>query len=187
MKPKILVIVSTTREGRSGRKIADWYIAQAQKASSDLDFELYDIVDLQLPVFHEATPPMMHQYSDIQSKIEASLNAADGFVFVTGEYNHSVPGSLKNFLDHTYSGWQRKVAAYVGYGGLGGVRAVEHLIGIMSFFDVANLVEQVNITQAWKALGEDGIPKNEFVMGDIAKQVAELSWWAKTLKAGRQQ
>lgn len=186
MKPKILVIVGSTREGRVGRKIAEWYITEARKATRDLDFALYDIADLHLPVFNEAAPPMTHQYSDVQNKIEESLLEADGFVFVTSEYNHSIPGSLKNFLDYNYLGWHRKVAAYVGYGVQGGTRAIEHLINVMTFFDVASLVEQVNINQIFEALNEDDIPKKEFISGSVAKQVAELEWWAKTLKSGRQ-
>ena len=99
-KAKVLVIVGTTRQGRSGRKIADWYLSKAQKvAPSDMEIELLDIADFNLPVFNEPVSPMMHQYNDLQNKIAERIEAADGFVFVTGEYNHTIPGSLVNFLD----------------------------------------------------------------------------------------
>ena len=93
-KPKILVVVGTTREGRSGRKVADWYMAEAQKIDSGLDLELLDLKDLDLPLFNEPMSPMWGKYSDVQKSLASKVGAADGFVFVTAEYNHSVSASL---------------------------------------------------------------------------------------------
>ena len=182
---KILVIVGTTRQGRSGRKVADWYLAEARKTTPNLDFELLDIADLDLPLFNEAISPMMHQYSDVQNKLAKKVGAADGFVFVTAEYNHSVPASLKNFLDYLNAEWHHKPVAYVGYGAVGGVRAIEHLIQIMAELRAVSTKDHVTINAIWEALDENGIPKTGYHHGDIATQLKELTWWVEALKLAR--
>lgn len=188
-KLKVVVIVGTTRQGRSGRKIADWYFSEAQKVAPDnIELELLDIADFNLAVFDEPVSPMMHQYNDVQNKIAEKIGAADGFVFVTGEYNHSVPGSLKNFIDYVNAEWHHKPAAYVGYGTVGGSRAIEHLITIMAELrvaSVANSFDHIMINSPWEGLNEDGSPKEGYKHGDIEKQLKELAWWADALKAAR--
>lgn len=190
MKSTVLVIVGTTREGRVGRKIADWYLREAQSAAPEMDFELFDLAEWDLPVFNEPIPPMAHKYGELQQKLAEKIGAADGFVFVTGEYNHSIPGSLKNFLDHLFAEWNHKAAAYVGYGGTGGTRAIEHLIQVMTelkVVSVANSLNNVQIPGIRGALDENGTPKPGFVQGDIAGQLKEFSWWVEALKAARSQ
>jgi NAD(P)H-dependent FMN reductase len=186
---KILVIVGTTRQGRSGRKIADWYIKEAKKvAPAGVELELLDIADFSLPVFNEAVPPMYHQYNETQEAIAAKVGAADGFVFVTGEYNHTIPSSLKNFLEYINAEWHHKAAAFVGYGSTGGVRSIEHLIQILAELRVASIAtsgDHIHINAPWEGLEEDGTPKEGYVHGDIAKQLTELSWWTNALKAAR--
>lgn len=187
-KPKILVIVSTVREGRLGRKIADWYIDQARAASKDLEFELLDIDELELPLFNEPLPPMYHQYSDLQNKLADSIAGADGFVFITGEYNYSVPGSLKNFLDYIYAEWSRRPATFVGYGVHGGVRAIQDLVNILSGLGVPTLGwygHTLHIDSPWEAFEDNGNLREELLKGDVAKQVAELQLWVESFKEVR--
>ncbi len=186
---KILIIAGTVREGRVGRKIADWYLIEAVKVAPNMKFELLDVAELNLPLFHEVFPPMMHQYGKIQQKLADKIGSADGFVFVTGEYNHSIPGSLKNFLDYIFSEWNYKAAAFVGYGGAAsGSRAIEHLIQVMTELKVVSVgstMDHILIRNIFNAVDESGIPKPEFVSGDIGKQLKELDWWVSALKAGR--
>ena len=184
-KPKILVVVGTTRQGRSGRKVADWYMSQVAEAGVEADFELLDVAELNLPLFNEPASPMMHQYSDLQNSLAEKVGAADGFVFVTAEYNHSVPASLKNFLDYLNAEWHHKAAAYVGYGAIGGARAIEHLIQILSELRVASIRDHVMVNAIWEALDENGIPKPGYVHGDVKGQLTELLWWANALKTAR--
>ncbi len=183
---KILVIVGTTRQGRSGRKVADWYLAEAKKAApAGMELELLDVADLNLPLFNEPMSPMMHQYSETQNKLAEKVGAADGFIFVTGEYNHSVPASLKNFIDYLNAEWHHKAAAYVGYGAIGGVRAIEHLVQIMAELRVASVRETVMVNAIWEALDENGVPKPGYFHGDFAAQLTELAWWVDALKTAR--
>ena len=189
MATNILVIVGTTRQGRSGRKIADWYLKEAKKvAPAETNLELLDIADFDLSVFNEAVPPLYHQYNKTQDAIAAKIATADGFVFVTGEYNHSIPSSLKNFLEYINAEWHHKAAAFVGYGSTGGVRAIEHLIQILAELRVASIAtsgDHIHINAPWEGLEEDGTPKEGYVHGDITKQLVELKWWADALKVAR--
>lgn len=190
MNPRILVIVGTTRQGRIGRTVGDWYIEAARKNAPDMDFELFDLADWNLEVFNEPIPPLMHQYGPVQQKLADKIGSADGFVFVTGEYNHSIPGSLKNFLDYICAEWYHKAAAYVGYGATGAMRAIEHLIQVMAelrVVSVANNSDHIHINQAWAAFDEKGEPKEGFVHGDIEKQLKELKWWVDALKEARKE
>jgi len=184
-EPTILVIVGTVRQGRVGRKVADWYVSEARKAAPELKLELLDLAELKLPLFNEPMPPAMHRYSGLQESVAKRVAGADGFVFVTGEYNHGIPGSLKNFLDYVVAEWSHKAAAYVGYGGSGGIRAIEHLIQIMAELRVASIRDHITINAIWQALDERGAPKPGFTHGDIAAQVKELAWWVTALKAAR--
>ena len=176
---KIFVIVGTVRQGRVGRKVADWYLAEAKKAAPDVEFEILDTAELNLPLFNEPMPPLYHQYGALQETLAEKIASADGFVVVTGEYNHSIPGSLKNLLDYVAAEWGRKPAAFVGYGGGGAIRAIEHII------QVATIKDHITINAIWEALDEKGVPKPGYVYGSIPDQLKELSWWAKALKQAR--
>lgn len=185
---KTLIITSTVREGRTSRKIADWYMAEAKKSDVDMEFEILDIADFNLPLFDQAMPPKMHKYGDLQNKIAEKIASADAFVFVTGEYNHSIPGALKNFIDYIYAEWDRKPAAYVGYGVIGGARAIEHLIQIMAEMGVVSVArgsDHVTISAPWEALDENGAPKEGYIHGDIKAQLQELNWYATALKSAK--
>ena len=187
-KSKILVITSTVREGRSGHKIAQWYIAQAKRVTKDLEFELLDIDELNLPLFNESLPPMYGQYGELQNKLAATIASADGFVFITAEYNYSVPGSLKNFLDYIYAEWSRRPATFVGYGVHGGVRAIQDLVNILSGLGVPTLGwygHTLHIDNPWEAFDDNGKLREELVKGDVTKQVNELRLWVEAFKEVR--
>jgi NAD(P)H-dependent FMN reductase len=184
-KTKVLVISGSVREGRSGIKVANWYINEAKKAHPEVEFELLDVADEKLELFHEPTSPMMGQYTDRQKALAEKVGSADAFVFVTAEYNHSLPASLKNLIDYLNAEWHYKAAAYVGYGSVGGVRAIEHLIQIMTelkVMSVASGSDNVTINAIWEALDESGVPKPGYAHGDIASQVASLVKVAEALK-----
>lgn len=187
-KPKILVVTSTIREGRLGHKIAEWYIRQAKSTTDALEFELLDIDDLNLPLFNEPLPPMYHQYGDLQNNLATIIEGADGFVFITGEYNYSVPGSLKNFLDYLYDEWGRRPATFVGYGVHGGVRAIQDLVPILSALGLPVLSwygHTLHIDSPWEAFDEDGDIRPELLKGDISKQLKELQLWSELFIEGR--
>ncbi|MEY9966163.1 NAD(P)H-dependent FMN reductase [Streptacidiphilus sp. MAP12-16] len=140
---KIAVILGSTRPGRNGKAVADWVIDRAG-ARTGAEYELIDLADWPLPHMDEPLPPSMGQYQGEHTQTWAAKVAEfDGYVFVTPEYNHSIPGVLKNAIDFAYAEWNNKAAAFVSYGTVGGVRAVEHLRTIASALQLAHVNQQL--------------------------------------------
>ncbi|MDH6108636.1 NAD(P)H-dependent FMN reductase [Kitasatospora sp. MAP12-15] len=140
---RIAVILGSTRPGRNGKAVADWIVDRAV-ARTGAEYELVDLADWPLPHMDEPLPPSMGQYQQEHTKDwGAKIAEFDGYVFVTPEYNHSIPGVLKNALDFAYAEWNNKAAAFVSYGVLGGVRAVEHLRSIASALQLAHVNQQL--------------------------------------------
>jgi NAD(P)H-dependent FMN reductase len=101
-----------------------------------------------LPIVDEPIPPSLGQYSNEHTKAwVAKINSFDAFVFVTAEYNHGIPGALKNAIDFLFKEWNNKVAGFVSYGGGAlGTRAVEHLRLVMAELQVATVRNQVSLS-----------------------------------------
>lgn len=146
MSKKIYIIVGSTRPGRVGRTVAEWFAQHASK-SQDVTFELVDLADWQLPLLNEPIPAKFASpQHDHSKKWAAKIAEADGFVFVTAEHNHSVPASLKNAIDYIYHEWGGKPVAFVSYGWHGGKMAVKHLTDITTNLEMKILPQQVNVT-----------------------------------------
>src|SRR5712675_109734 len=143
---KIAIITGSTRPGRKSEVVARWVYDIAAKRS-DAAFEVVDIAAFGLPLLDEAVPPSLNQYSKPHTKAWAAKIASfDAFVFVTPEYNHATSGALKNAIDFLHREWNDKAAGFVGYGGLGGARAVEHLRLVMGELKVADVRAQVALS-----------------------------------------
>ena len=143
---KIAIITGSTRPGRKSEAVARWVHDIAAKRS-DASFEVVDIAAFNLPLLDEAVPPIMNQYAKPHTKAWAAKIATfDAFVFVTPEYNHSTSGALKNAIDFLYREWNDKAAGFVGYGSVGGARAVEHLRLVMGEIKVADVRAQVALS-----------------------------------------
>ncbi|QIQ04734.1 NADPH-dependent FMN reductase [Streptomyces liangshanensis] len=140
---KIAVIIGSTRPNRVGEIVGKWVMEVANKRS-DAAFTLIDLAEVGLPLLDEGAPPAVAQYAQQHTKDWAATIAGfDAFVFVTPEYNHSVPAGLKNALDFLYAEWNNKVAGFVSYGAAGGIRAVEHLRLALAELQVATVRAQV--------------------------------------------
>ena len=143
---KIAIIVGSTRPGRRAESVARWVLQHAQKRG-DAVFELVDIADFDLPLYDEPMPPSLHQYQHEHTKRwAAAIDGYDGFIFITPEYNHSMPAALKNAIDLVYREWNNKAAGFVSYGSTGGVRAVEHLRGVMAELHIADVRAHVSLS-----------------------------------------
>jgi NAD(P)H-dependent FMN reductase len=143
---KVAIITGSTRPGRKSEAVARWVYDIAVKRS-DASFEVVDIAAFDLPLLDEPVPPIMNQYSKPHTKAWAAKIASfDAFVFVTPEYNHGTSGALKNAIDFLYREWNNKAAGFVGYGGVGGTRAVEHLRLVMGEIKVADVRAQVALS-----------------------------------------
>jgi NAD(P)H-dependent FMN reductase len=143
---KIGIIVGSTRPGRKGRQVAEWILEQASVREA-ATYELVDLLDFNLPVFDEANPPGMAKYEhEHTKKWSAAVAQYDGFVFVTPEYNHAMPASLKNALDYLVREWAGKGAACVSYGFAGGVRAVEGLRCVLGQLRMADVSANIGFS-----------------------------------------
>lgn len=146
MPIKLAIIVGSTRPGRKADAVARW-VHEIARQRNDVDVDLVDIQDFNLPLLDEPVPPSMGQYSKPHTKAWAEkIDAFDAYVFVTPEYNHGTSGALKNAIDFLYREWNNKAAGFVGYGSAGGVRAVEHLRLVMGELQVADVRAQVMLS-----------------------------------------
>ncbi|GAA3820086.1 NAD(P)H-dependent oxidoreductase [Nocardioides panacisoli] len=142
---KIAIILGSTRPNRNGEQVADWVAKAASSRAATYD--LIDLRDHPLPFLDEPVPPSLGQYQNDHTKAWAELiDQYDGYVFVTPEYNHSTSAALKNAIDYLYAEWNDKACAFVGYGSLGGSRAIEHLRGIASELQMAHVRQQVSLS-----------------------------------------
>jgi NAD(P)H-dependent FMN reductase len=145
---KVAIILGSTRPDRNGEAVARWVYNIAKKRSNDdTEFEYVDIKDFNLPLLDEPIPPSQDQYSkDHTKEWSTKIDSFDAFIFVTAEYNHGIPGALKNAIDFLYREWNNKAAGFVSYGGTGGIRSVEHLRLVMAELQVADVRAQVALS-----------------------------------------
>jgi NAD(P)H-dependent FMN reductase len=143
---KVGIIVGSTRPGRKAAAVAKW-VHDLLKSRNDAEFEIVDIEDYKLPLLDEPVPPIMHQYGKSHTKTwSEKIASLDAYIFVTPEYNHATSASLKNAIDFLYHEWNNKSAGFVGYGGAGGVRAVENLRLVMGEIKIADVRSQVALS-----------------------------------------
>lgn len=142
------VILGSTRPGRVGEQVARWVHDRCEQRK-DATYHLLDIEDFNLPLLDEPLPPAMGKYSKPHTlKWAAAIDPLDAFVFVTGEYNHGIPGALKNAIDFLYEEWNNKACGFVSYGSAMGVRSVEHLRGVAAELQMADVRAQVMLSLA---------------------------------------
>lgn len=144
---RIAIIIGSTRPGRKGEAVAQW-VHKLAAQREDAVFDVVDLADFDLPHLDEPVPAAMgSDYAQGHTRRWAETIASyDGYVFVTPEYNHGTTGVLKNAIDFLYHEWHNKAAGFVGYGSVGGTRAVEHLRLIMSELQVATVRVQVALS-----------------------------------------
>ncbi|MFO0882131.1 MAG: NAD(P)H-dependent oxidoreductase [Candidatus Saccharimonadales bacterium] len=182
----IQVIVGSTRPGRVGRKIADWYV-DGLTLPAGSTIEVIDLAEENLPFLDEAMPAMYGQYANDHTKAWAEKIAkADGFVWVTPEYNHAPSPALLNAISFLKAEWAYKPVAFVGYGTVGAARAIEHLVSVASELSMVPLRERVWVNEPWANVSEAGDVNTDAVKGgDSTGQVAELVKWADATKVLR--
>ncbi|MFA6301233.1 MAG: NAD(P)H-dependent oxidoreductase [Candidatus Paceibacterota bacterium] len=189
-KLKIKVILASIRSNRFGDKPAYWITALAEQIP-EFSVELLDLKNYMLPMFAEVTSPaqVTGDYANPEvNKWAAKIAEADGFIFVTPEYNHGYPSSLKNNLDYIYKEWNKKPMCVVSYGGTGGARVIEQLRTVCVELQIVSIRNSVNIMSPWNLVEMDGSLKAGVFDGYVKtaqNMLAQLSWWAKVLKEAR--
>ncbi|MBO9520588.1 MAG: NAD(P)H-dependent oxidoreductase [Nocardioidaceae bacterium] len=169
---RIALIVASVRQPRVADSLLAW-LTEALAAVPWLDLEVIDLATVDLGA--ESSP------------IAGRLAAADAFLLLTPEYNHSFPGPLKIAIDRHLAEWAYKPVAFVGYGaGAGGARAVEQLRVVFPELRATTTREAVLLTAPWERLDECGrfLP-DEGIEAALAGTMTELRWWAEALRARR--
>lgn len=186
---KIKVILGSVRPNRFGVQPANWIVEQGKQFANEASFELVDLKEINLPFLDEPAPPSsVEEYAHSHTKEWADVIAdADGFIFVTSEYNHSIPASLKNAIDFLYKEWNYKPAALVSYGAdAGGARAIEHLRGVLSWQKVFHISEHMILPEYYLNLDEQGNYKfTEQQEKKAHAMLKQLVFWTGEFKASR--
>lgn len=190
-KPRIAVIIGSTRDTRFGEKPARWIYDLATRRG-DWDVELLDLRDFDLPLFNERASNAWVPTQDPKAVAwQEKLAAFDGFIFVTSEYNRSLPASLKNALDQAYKEWVRKPAAILAYGSVGGARAAEHLRTIAVELQMVPIRYGVHIGMGdfmkVSAMGENQPISaiEDHILPAAKAMLADLDWWTRATMAAR--
>jgi NAD(P)H-dependent FMN reductase len=186
---KIAVIISSTRAARFGDKPARW-IHDIASQRDDMTVEIVDLRDYPMPFFAEvATNAWVPSQNEVAQRWQKKVAEFDGYIFVTAEYNRSIPAVLKNALDYAYPEWNQKPAAIVGYGSVGAARAAEQLRLIAIELQMAPTRTGVHIQggdfmAVWK--GGKEIAELPYLQQTATDMLDQLAWWTKALKAARE-
>ncbi|GAB2641149.1 NAD(P)H-dependent oxidoreductase [Prescottella soli] len=143
---RIGIILGSTRPNRVSEQVARW-VHRIASERDEAEFELVDLRDHPLPHLDEPMPPALGQYQhDHTREWAATIASFDGFVIVSPEYNHGIPGVLKNAFDYLYAEWNNKAVGLVTTGGLGGARAAENLRLLAGELQMADVRQQVTLS-----------------------------------------
>lgn len=188
-KLRIGVIVGSIREGRFAEKAATWIAAQAA-SRPDIEVETVDLKDYPMPFFAEPVSPAWGEVADETARRwQAKLSSFDGFVITAAEYNHAPTAVLKNALDYAYGEWGRKPVAFVGYGGVGGARAVEQLRQIAIELQMAPVKSAVHVLLPdFMVLrsGEREFSDLDHLGKSASDMLDQLVWWGRALRDARE-
>jgi NAD(P)H-dependent FMN reductase len=167
---RLAVIIGSVRDGRFGPNVANWFVEQAEQRG-DLTLDVIDLADTTIP----------------DPAFTDRIGAADAFVVITPEYNHSFPGPLKHAIDSVRGEWSAKPVGFVSYGGMaGGLRAVEPLRGVFAELHAVTIRETVSFTNypdLFDGTGQLKDPTGPNIAA--ATLLRQLVWWALALNTAR--
>ncbi|MCW8378720.1 NADPH-dependent FMN reductase [Streptomyces justiciae] len=171
------IVIASTRPGRVGPAIAQWFEKEAREQGGFDEIDLIDLAEVALPFMNEPNHPRLGNYT-YQHTLDWSARVAgvDAFVFVMPEYNHGFNAELKNAIDYLHAEWQHKPVGFVSYGGpAAGTRAVQMLKPVLSALKMTPLPEAVNIPFFFKFLDTDkGFVPDEFLTNSAVVMLGEL-------------
>lgn len=184
--PQLQVIVASTRNGRSGLAVAEWFVERAVRHGK-FAVELVDLKAVNLPLLDEPNHPRLRQYQYAHTKAwSATVSRADAFVFVTPEYNYGPPPSLINALDYVYFEWHYKPVAFVSYGGVsGGTRSVQMTKQVVTTLKMVPLVEAVHVPFFSKLMDNGVFKGGETYDKAATAMLDELVRWSEALRVLR--
>ncbi|MBE7732220.1 NADPH-dependent FMN reductase [Devosia faecipullorum] len=191
-KLKIGIIISSTRATRFGEIPAKWILDKANERP-EIEAEIVDLREFDLPFFDEVASNAWAPSQNANAvKWQKKISEFDGYIFVTAEYNRAITGALKNAIDQAYTNWNQKAFGAIGYGSVGGARAVENLRTIGVELQMVSTRSAVHIAGAdFMSVhpgfgGTKSLADIEASIGNSAKDMLDqLTWWGNAAKAAR--
>jgi NAD(P)H-dependent FMN reductase len=168
-KPKLLIVIASTRPGRVGLPVGRWFEAHA-RAHGAFEVEVADLAEIALPFMDEPNHPRLRQYTHKHTKDwSATVDAADAFALVMPEYNFGFTAPLKNAIDYLHMEWVYKPVGLVSYGGISaGTRAAQMIKQVLSTLKMYPLPEAVSIPFVAKFIDDEGVLQPNEVMEQAA-------------------
>jgi len=191
-KPRLGVIIGSTRDSRFADKPAAWLMTHLQD-DGHFNADLIDVRDFDLPFFNEMASNMHMPSQDARALAwQAKIADYDAYIFVTAEYNHALPASLKNALDQAYKEWNQKPFATLGYGGLGAARAIQELRGIGCALQMVPVSASLHVGGS-EFLRVHPLGQNEpfevldgILKPSLGSMLDQLEWWTEATRSARQ-
>ncbi|MFC3229846.1 NADPH-dependent FMN reductase [Marinibaculum pumilum] len=186
MSLRLHTVIASTRPGRVGPAVAEWFHGVA-KAQGGFDAHLVDLAEFNLPIYDEPKHPRLQQYAhDHTKKWSASVAAADAFVFVVPEYNFGPTPALLNALNYVYNEWNYKPAGFVGYGGISGAMRSVHTTKLtLNVLKMVPIMEGVTVPMVAQQLKDGAFAPNDIQSQSADAMLTELARWAAALKTMR--
>jgi NAD(P)H-dependent FMN reductase len=168
--PRLMIMIGSTRPGRAGIAVAEWFIQEA-RVHGGFEIDVADLAEVDLPLLDEPNHPRLHRYTH-QHTIDWSqrVTAADAIVFVTPEYNHGYPATIKNAIDYLHHEWFDKAVGFVSYGGVAaGTRAQQQLKQVVTVLKMVPASETVNVPFFTQFIDEEDVLRPNQVMEQAAQ------------------
>ncbi len=189
---RIALIIASTRTTRFADHIAPW-VGDRLRSRPEIELDVIDVRDVALPYYDLPTPPAFarRQYTSAPERLLGErIDAADGFVIVTHEFNHGYSAALKNVLDHYAAEFEHKPVAFVGYGNVGGARAIEQLRQVVVELNMVSVRESVHVFGMQLPVVREGGQAAADLFATLEPRmtamVDHLLWWGRALTAARQ-
>jgi NAD(P)H-dependent FMN reductase len=187
-KPKLNIIIASTRPGRSGPAVAAWAHELVQQHGR-FEAELVDLAEFDLPLLDEGFHPIMRRYEHEHTRRwSQSVGSADAFLFITPEYDYFPPAALVNAIQYLFHEWTYKPAAIVSYGGVsGGLRSAQVLRSLLGNLNAVAINQPVPAPFVQQYIGEDGVFRPESILNEgLEALLTELHKWAVALEPLRE-
>ncbi|MEU6787184.1 NAD(P)H-dependent oxidoreductase [Nonomuraea angiospora] len=184
---KVAVILGSTRDGRLGPVVSNW-ITGLLDQRGDMEADLIDLIETPLPTVFPVLgePPASQEARDLLAAVSPRMAAADAFVIVTPEYNHSFPAALKNAIDWHGPEWHAKPVAFVSYGAFSaGLRAVEQLRLVLAELHAVTIRDGVGFQRVWEQFDGEGRTVDPAVEPAAKVMLDRLAWWAHALREAK--
>jgi NAD(P)H-dependent FMN reductase len=188
-RPKLAIVIGSIRPNRFAAHAAEW-IEQVATETGLFDVQVVDLKNYPMPMFaEEMSPAYAPSKDEVAGRWQRKMAEFDAYIFTAAEYNRGPTAVLKNALDYAYKEWTNKPVAFVGYGGVGGARAIEQLRLNAIELQMAPIRTAVHILfPAYLAVVKEGKKLGDFdyLNQNARDMLQQLLWWTNALKTARE-